>query len=343
MDPDNHKRILVTGAAGFIGFHLSRKLMGLGYDVTGIDNVNDYYDVRLKRDRLSVLQGTPGKFSFSELDLTNKVSLENLFANSSFDYVVNLAAQAGVRYSLINPDAYLESNLRGFLNILECCRHHKPKHLLYASSSSVYGANKKMPFTIHDNTDHPLTLYAASKKSNELMAHSYSSLFGIPTTGLRFFTVYGPFGRPDMAMFIFTKAILEDQPIDLFNDGKMTRDFTYVDDIVETIVRLVPHIAKPNPDWDAMNPEPSTSLAPYRIYNVGNNRPVDLPYFVSLIEEKLGKKATMKYAPIQSGDVPKTFAGVDELSELGFRPSTPVEVGVGKFVDWYLNYYKIRK
>lgn len=339
-----HKKVLVTGSAGFIGFHLSNKLMDLGYDVTGIDNLNDYYDVQLKRDRLAILTRRSDKFSFVEINLTDKTGLERLFSNIGFDYVVNLAAQAGVRYSLVNPYAYLESNLQGFLNILECCRHHKIKHLVYASSSSVYGANRKMPFSVHHNVDHPLSLYAASKKSNELMAHTYSTLFNVPTTGLRFFTVYGPFGRPDMALFIFTKAILEGKPIDVFNHGKMRRDFTYVDDIVESISRLVPHIAKPNPEWDGMRPDPATSFAPYRIYNIGNNKPVELMAFINAIEKKLGKEAKKNLLPIQEGDVPETFADVEDLiREVDFKPNTSIETGIGNFIDWYVDYYKIKK
>jgi UDP-glucuronate 4-epimerase len=338
------KKVLVTGSAGFIGFHLSNKLMDLGYDVTGIDSLNDYYDVQLKRDRLSILQKRTSEFTFKELNLTDRKGLEKLFVDSSFDYVVNLAAQAGVRYSLVNPYAYLESNLHGFLNILECCRHNKIKHLVYASSSSVYGANKKMPFSVHHNVDHPLSLYAASKKSNELMAHTYSSMFGVPTTGLRFFTVYGPFGRPDMALFIFTKAILEGKPIDVFNYGKMGRDFTYVADIVESISRLVPHIAAPNAEWDAMKPDPGTSFAPYRIYNIGNNAPVELMKFISAIEAKLGKTAEKNLLPLQAGDVPETFADVEDLQrEVDFKPNTSIETGIDKFIDWYLDYYKIKK
>lgn len=335
-------KILVTGAAGFIGFHLSRKLLNGGYTVTGIDNINDYYDVNLKHARLEILRKTEG-FTFQQLDLTNKEGLDTLFAENRFDYVVNLAAQAGVRYSLINPYAYLESNIKGFLNILECCRHNSIKHLIYASSSSVYGANRKMPFSVHHNVDHPISLYAASKKSNELMAHNYSALFNLPTTGLRFFTVYGPFGRPDMALFLFTKAILEGKPIDVFNHGKMRRDFTYVDDIVESITRLVPTIAKPSQGWNGMTPDPATSFAPYRIFNIGNNNPVELGYFIEVIEKKLGKKAKKNLLPIQDGDVPETYADVDDLMRaVDFKPATSIEAGVGKFIDWYLEYYKIK-
>jgi UDP-glucuronate 4-epimerase len=336
------QNVLVTGAGGFIGFHLSRKLTSLGYRVVGIDNLNDYYDVNLKKSRLEILKQNPA-FTFQATDLTNKSEIDALFKTHEFPYVVNLAAQAGVRYSLINPYAYLESNLHGFLNILEGCRHNHVKHLVYASSSSVYGANKKMPFSVHNNVDHPLSLYAASKKANELMAHTYSSLYDLPTTGLRFFTVYGPFGRPDMALFLFTKAILEGKPIDVYNHGKMKRDFTYVDDIVESIARLVPHIAKPNPSWDGMTPDPATSFAPYRVYNIGNNSPVELLHFIEAIEKKLGKKAVKNLMPLQEGDVPETFADVDDLMrEVDFKPSTPIETGIGNFIEWYVSYYKVK-
>ncbi len=332
--------VLVTGAAGFIGFHLTQKLSSQGYDVIGLDNLNDYYDVRLKESRLAILTANP-RFRFHQLELADGKLIEELFDQYRFDYVVNLAAQAGVRYSLINPHAYLESNLHGFLNILEACRNHSVKHLVYASSSSVYGANKKIPFSVHDNVDHPISLYAATKKSNELMAHTYSSLFNLPTTGLRFFTVYGPYGRPDMALYIFTKAILEGQPINIYNHGQMRRDFTYVDDIVECISRLVPKIAAPNKKWDGKNPDPATSFAPYRIYNIGNNQPVDLLHFIEVIEEKLGKKAIRNLMPIQEGDVPETYADVDDLMrEVDFKPATPIAVGIGKFIDWYLAYHK---
>jgi UDP-glucuronate 4-epimerase len=335
--------ILVTGAAGFIGFHLSKRLCEMGYLVVGIDNLNDYYDVHLKNSRLELLRRSQG-FTFQHLDLTDKKRIDELFALSNFRYVVNLAAQAGVRYSLINPYAYTESNLHGFLNILEACRHCSIEHLVYASSSSVYGANKKMPFSTHDNVDHPISLYAASKKSNELMAHTYSALYNLPTTGLRFFTVYGPYGRPDMALFLFTKAILAGKPIEVFNNGLMKRDFTYVDDIVEGITRLVTHVAKPNITWNGMEPDAATSFAPYRLYNIGNNQPVELMQFIEVIEEKLGKKAIKNLMPIQEGDVPETYADVDDLiREVDFKPSTPIEVGVEKFIDWYLEYYKVGK
>lgn len=334
--------VLVTGAAGFIGFHLSRKLCSLGYKVTGIDNLNDYYSVELKQTRLAILKSHAG-FSFHQIDLTDREGINALFERNEFSYVVNLAAQAGVRYSLVNPHAYLESNLHGFLNILEVCRHKKVQHLIYASSSSVYGANKKIPFSVHHNVDHPISLYAASKKSNELMAHTYSALFNLPTTGLRFFTVYGPYGRPDMALYIFTKAILEGKPIDVFNNGQMRRDFTYVDDIVESIARLLPHIPKPNKNWDPMLPDPATSFAPYRIFNIGNNQPVPLMKFIDVLEEKLGKKAIRNLMPIQEGDVPETYADVDDLMrEVDFKPSTSIEEGIEKFVNWYAEYHNIK-
>lgn len=336
------QKVLVTGAAGFIGFHLTQKLTRLGYYVIGIDNLNDYYDVNLKKSRLEILQKLPG-FTFVQTDLTDKKQIDELFKEHQFPYVVNLAAQAGVRYSIINPYAYLESNLHGFLNILEACRHNKVQHLVYASSSSVYGANKYMPFSVHHNVDHPLSLYAASKKSNELMAHTYSTLYNLPTTGLRFFTVYGPYGRPDMALFIFTKAIIEGKPIDVYNEGKMKRDFTYVDDIVESIARLVPHVAKPNPSWNGMKPDPATSFAPYRVYNIGNNSPVQLMHFIETIEKKLGKKAVKNLMPLQDGDVPETFADVDDLMrEVDFKPSTSIETGISNFIDWYISYFKVK-
>lgn len=332
--------ILVTGAAGFIGFHLSRKLCSLGYAVTGIDNLNDYYEVSLKEARLGILKNTEG-FSFHKLDITDKKAIDSLFEKSKFKYVVNLAAQAGVRYSLTNPYAYLESNLHGFLNILEACRHNKVEHLVYASSSSVYGANKTMPFSVHHNVDHPISLYAATKKSNELMAHTYSALFNLPTTGLRFFTVYGPYGRPDMALFIFTKAILEGKPIEVYNHGKMKRDFTYVDDIVEGIVRLIPTVPKGEKSWNGVTPDAASSFAPYRLYNIGNNSPVELMHFIEVIEDKLGKKAVKNLLPIQEGDVPETYADVEALTEaVGFKPSTSIETGIGNFISWYKEYYK---
>jgi len=334
--------ILVTGAAGFIGFHLSKQLINNGYQVVGIDNLNDYYDPNLKLSRLNLLKQLP-QFQFEQLDLVQKKEIDKLFQRTPFQCVINLAAQAGVRYSLQNPYAYLESNLHGFLNILEACRHNKTGHLIYASSSSVYGANRQMPFSIHHNVDHPISLYAATKKSNELMAHTYSALYSIPTTGLRFFTVYGPYGRPDMALFLFTKAIIEGKPIDVYNHGKMKRDFTYVDDIVESIVRLVKHVPYGNKNWSGFQPDPATSFAPYRVFNIGNNSPVELLHFIEVIEEKLGKKAIKKFLPLQDGDVPETFADVDDLIEaVDFKPATTIEAGVGKFIDWYVDYYNVK-
>ncbi len=334
------KRVLVTGAAGFIGFHLSKRLCAAGYEVTGIDSINDYYDVRLKHDRLAVLKDHPS-FTFHKMALEDKAGIDSLFGESGFDYVVNLAAQAGVRYSLTNPYAYIDSNIHGFLNILEACRHHAIKHLVYASSSSVYGANTAMPFSVHDNVDHPLSLYAATKKSNELMAHTYSNLYDLPTTGLRFFTVYGPFGRPDMALFLFTKAILENKPIDVYNHGKMKRDFTYIDDIVTGIERLIPAIPSGNPEWSGDSPDPGTSFAPYRIFNIGNNSPVQLMEFIEAIEEALGQEAVKNYMPLQPGDVPATYADVQDLMDVvDFKPATSIREGVGKFIDWYRDYYK---
>jgi UDP-glucuronate 4-epimerase len=340
MDLDS--TVLITGAAGFIGFHLSKVLCRKGYKVVGVDNLNDYYDVNLKNARLALLQSQPN-FTFEKADLVDYTTLERIFKSSQVKYVVNLAAQAGVRYSLTNPHAYLESNLRGFLNILEICRHQKVQHLIYASSSSVYGANKKMPFSVHDNVDHPISLYAASKKSNELMAHTYSALFNLPTTGLRFFTVYGPYGRPDMALFLFTKAIVEGRSIDVFNNGKMRRDFTFVDDIVESIGRLISKSPTPDKNWSGMTPDPATSFAPYRVYNIGNNTPVELLRFIEIIEEKLGKKAIKNFLPLQDGDVPETYADVDDLMrDIDFKPATPIEVGVAKFIDWYKEYYHVK-
>jgi UDP-glucuronate 4-epimerase len=336
------KLILVTGAAGFIGFHLCNKLLQQGYTVVGLDNMNDYYDVRLKQSRLGILERHPS-FTFKKVDLTNKKLLDTQFDEYNFPYVVNLAAQAGVRYSITNPYAYLNSNIVSFLNILEACRHHDVQHLIYASSSSVYGANTKMPFSTHQNVDHPLSLYAATKKSNELMAHTYSALYNLPTTGLRFFTAYGPYGRPDMALFLFTKAILEGKPIDVYNNGKMKRDFTYVDDIVEAVTRLVPMVATPNKEWSGDHPDPATSFAPYRIFNVGNNKAVELTRFIEVIEDNLGKKAIKNLAPLHDGDVPETFADVEDLMEVvDFKPSTSIEAGIKKFVDWYKNYYEVK-
>ncbi len=331
--------ILVTGAAGFIGFHLSNRLLQRGDSVVGLDNLNNYYNVQLKRDRLAQLTSQAG-FSFHELELADRGAIEQLFQQQKFDKVVNLAAQAGVRYSLQNPHAYVDSNLVGFVNILEGCRHSGVKHLVYASSSSVYGANTEMPFSIHHNVDHPVSLYAATKKANELMAHTYSHLYDLATTGLRFFTVYGPWGRPDMALFLFTKAILEGQPIDVFNHGKMRRDFTYIDDIVEGVVRVTDHIPQANSDWSGDHPDPGTSRARYRIYNIGNNQPVELEYFIATLEKALGKTARKNLLPLQPGDVPATYADVDDLmQDVGFRPATPIEVGIDRFVKWYREYF----
>ncbi|MDZ4716515.1 MAG: NAD-dependent epimerase [Cytophagales bacterium] len=335
------QKTLVTGAAGFIGFHLSLNLLEAGEAVVGLDNLNDYYDVSLKQARLSILSKHPG-FSFVQLDLTDKPGLDALFGREKFATVVNLAAQAGVRYSIENPYAFLDSNLTGFLNLLEACRHAPPRHLIFASSSSVYGASKQIPFSVHGNVDHPLALYAASKKANELMAHAYSNLYKIPVTGLRFFTVYGPYGRPDMALFLFTKAILEGKPIEVFNQGRMKRDFTYVSDIVEAIVRLIPKHPQENPAWDPLHPDPATSFAPYRIFNIGNNQPVELLRFIEILEEKLGRKAEKNLLPIQPGDVEETFADISGLErEIDFRPSTTIEDGIDKFVNWYRSFYKI--
>lgn len=333
-------KILVTGAAGFIGFHLSQKLCAANWDVIGLDNLNEYYDISLKNNRLNLL--LPNKnFKFYKADLIDKMTISKIFDEEKFDYVVNLAAQAGVRYSLINPYAYLDSNLTGFLNILEGCRNNPVKHLIYASSSSVYGANTKMPFSVHDNVDHPVSLYAATKKANELMAHTYSNLYKLPTTGLRFFTVYGPWGRPDMALFIFTRCIAEGKPIDVYNNGNMKRDFTYIDDIVDGIIKLIPHIAGPNINWDSNEPDSASSFAPYKLFNIGNNQPVELLRFIELIENKLGKKAIKNLLPIQPGDVPATYADVDDLiTSVGFKPNTPIEIGIGKFVEWFKIYYK---
>ncbi len=334
-------KILVTGAAGFIGFHLSRKLCDNDWEVAGLDNLNDYYDVNLKKDRLQILKSNKN-FMFHKVDMNERESIKKLFEEEKFDYVVNLAAQAGVRYSLKNPYSYIDTNISGFLNILEGCRHNPVKHLIYASSSSVYGANTKMPFSVHDNVDHPVSLYAATKKANELMAHTYSNLYKINTTGLRFFTVYGPWGRPDMALFIFTKNIVEGKPIDVYNNGKMRRDFTYVDDIVDGIIKLIPNIPGPNPDWNGDNPDSATSFAPYKLYNIGNNQPVELMRFIEVLEENLGKKGIKNFMPIQPGDVPATYADVDDLmAAVGFKPSTSIEDGISRFVNWYKDYYKI--
>ncbi len=332
-------KILITGTAGFIGSHLSKKLIKQGHEVIGIDNINDYYDVTIKEDRLKSI-GTKN-FTFYKINLEDDFEMNKIFEDEKPQVVINLAAQAGVRYSLENPRAYIDSNIVGFTNILECSRHHKVEHLIYASSSSVYGANTSKPFSTSDNIDHPLSLYAATKKSNELMAHTYSHLYNLPTTGLRFFTVYGPWGRPDMALFKFTKAIVNDEEIDVYNYGNMMRDFTYVDDIVEAISRLVEKPAQPNPEWSGANPDPSSSYAPYKIYNIGNNSPVRLMEFVEAIENKLGKKAKKNYMDLQPGDVPETYANVDDLfKNIEFKPETSIQDGVNQFVDWYLNYYK---
>lgn len=334
-------KILVTGAAGFIGFHLSKRFLARGDEVVGVDNLNDYYDVNIKLNRLKMNEGSE-KFTFIKMDIADRDAMEKLFAEHSFDRVVNLAAQAGVRYSIENPRAYIDSNIVGFTNILEACRHNKVAHLSYASSSSVYGANTKQPFSEHDNIDHPLSLYAASKKANELMAHTYSNLYNLPTTGLRFFTVYGPWGRPDMALFKFTKGILEDTPIDIYNNGDMIRDFTYIDDIVEGVVRVTDKIPEPNPDWSGDAPDPATSFAPYRVYNIGNNSPVKLMEFVEAIEDAIGKKAIKNLMPMQAGDVAATRADTAALSaDTGFKPDTSVKDGINRFVTWYREYFQV--
>lgn len=334
-------KILITGAAGFIGSTLSRKLLNLNHEIVGIDNLNDYYSVSLKESRLELIENI--NFTFYKTNLEDNIAIDEIFKVEKPDVVVNLAAQAGVRYSIENPRAYIDSNIVGFMNILESSRHNEVKHLIYASSSSVYGANTSLPFSVHDNIDHPLSLYAATKKANELMAHTYSSLYNIPTTGLRFFTVYGPWGRPDMALFMFTKNILEGKPINVFNNGEMMRDFTYVDDIVEAITRLVEKPAQPNPEWTGENPDPGTSYAPYKIYNIGNNSPVRLMDFIEAIEEKTGKKAIKNFMPLQAGDVPATYANVEDLyRDIDFQPETNIKDGVGKFVDWYVSYYGVK-
>lgn len=332
-------KFLVTGAAGFIGFHVSRRLLDRGDQVVGLDNLNDYYDVRLKYDRLTQLDGQT-QFRLVKADLADRAALQELFETERPEVVIHLAAQAGVRYSLENPHAYVDSNLVGFINILEGCRHHGVRHLAYASSSSVYGANTHMPFSVHHNVDHPVSLYAATKKANELMAHTYSHLYRLPTTGLRFFTVYGPWGRPDMALFKFTQAILAGQPIDVYNHGRMQRDFTYIDDIVEGVVRVADRVAAANSAWSGDAPDPGTSLAPYRIYNIGNHQPVELLYFIEVLEKCLGQQAEKRLLPIQAGDVPATYADVDDLMrDVGFQPATPIEEGIARFVAWYREYY----
>jgi UDP-glucuronate 4-epimerase len=334
-------KILLTGAAGFIGSTTTHRLLARGDEVVGLDNLNDYYSVQLKRDRLARLEGKPG-FRFVHLDVADRDSMARLFAAERFDRVIHLAAQAGVRYSLQNPQAYVDANVVGFMNILEGCRHHAVQHLVYASSSSVYGGNTKMPFSEHDSVDHPVSMYAATKKANELMAHTYSHLFGLPTTGLRFFTVYGPWGRPDMALFLFTKAILEGRPIDVFNHGNMQRDFTYVDDIVEGVIRVLDRVATPDPDYRPDTPDPGTSNAPYRVFNIGNHQPVPLLDFIAAIEDALGLKAEKNLLPLQDGDVPATYADVEALTAwTGFAPKTDIRTGIGRFVDWYRGYYRV--
>ncbi len=332
-------KILVTGAAGFIGMHLSKRLLERGDEVVGIDNLNDYYEVQLKHDRLKQLDGFE-KFTFIKMDMADREAMTALFKEQQFNKVMNLAAQAGVRYSLENPLAYVDSNLVGFANILEGCRHNKVEHLVYASSSSVYGSNTDMPFSVHDNVDHPVSLYAATKKSGELMAHTYSHLYDLPTTGLRFFTVYGPWGRPDMSPSLFAGAILRDEAINVFNEGKMQRDFTYIDDIVEGVIRVIDKVATPNEEYDKSSPDPATSYAPFRVYNIGNNEPVELMEFIETIENAVGKKAQKNMMGMQDGDVVATYANIDALIEaVGFKPATPLKEGIQKFVDWYKSYH----
>jgi UDP-glucuronate 4-epimerase len=333
--------IVVTGAAGFIGFHLTKRLLDSGKIVHGVDNLNDYYDVGIKKDRLAILMKY-STFNFYKIDLESYQHLSKIFETNTIDIVVNLAAQAGVRYSLTNPFAYVNSNLVGFINILECCRHHRVKHLVFASSSSVYGANTKMPFSVHHNVDHPVSLYAATKKANELMAHTYSHLYDLACTGLRFFTVYGPWGRPDMALFLFTKAILEEEPIKVFNHGKMLRDFTYIDDIIEGVIRIMAKIPAPDPRWNGNAPDPGTSYARYRNYNIGNNQPIELSDFILEIEKALNKKAKRQYLDLQPGDVPATYADIEDLErDVGFRPRTALKMGIARFIAWYKEYYHV--
>ncbi len=337
-----YQKVLVTGVAGFIGFHLAKRLLKDGCQVIGIDNMNPYYEVTLKEARLEELKNE-STFSFYKLDLSDRKQLGDVFDGSEFDVVANMAAQAGVRYSIENPYAYVDSNLVGFVNILECCRHHQAKHLVFASSSSVYGANARMPFSVHHNVDHPVSLYAATKKANELMAHTYSHLYQLRCTGLRFFTVYGPWGRPDMALFLFTKAILEDKPIKVFNNGKMQRDFTYIDDIIEGVVRVMGRLPEANPTWNGDAPDPGTSYSPYKVYNIGNHNPVELLKFIEVIENVLGKKARKEFMELQPGDVVATYADVDDLMEdVGFKPATPIETGIKRFVEWFKDYYGYR-
>jgi UDP-glucuronate 4-epimerase len=336
------KDVLVTGAAGFIGYHLSRRLLDAGCRVVGLDNLNPYYSVKLKQDRLRQLE-SQANFRFARTDLADRAGMEGIFSAQRFDAVVHLAAQAGVRYSLQNPQAYIDANIVGFMNVLEGCRHHGVTHLVFASSSSVYGANTAMPFSVHHNVDHPVSLYAATKKANELMAHTYSHLYGLNCTGLRFFTVYGPWGRPDMALFLFTDAILNGRPIQVFNHGRMQRDFTYIDDIVEGVVRVTGSLPKPNPAWSGARPDPGTSYAPYKIYNIGNNQPVELSRFIHVLEEVLGVQTVKEYLDIQPGDVPATYADVDDLTaDVGFKPATPIEEGIRRFVGWYKSYFGVQ-
>ncbi len=335
------KKILVTGAAGFIGAHLSRRLIAAGAEVVGLDNLNDYYDPQLKRARMAALAEGEG-FTHVDMELADRAAIAGLFSEHRFDAVVNLAAQAGVRYSLINPHSYVDTNIVGFVNLLEGCRHSGVGHFVYASSSSVYGANTRMPFSVHDNVDHPVSLYAASKKANELMAHTYSHLFGLPTTGLRFFTVYGPWGRPDMALFLFTRAILAGRPIDVFNNGNMERDFTYIDDIVEGVFRVIHKVPEGNPAWQGDAPDPATSYCPYRVYNIGNNSKEQLLRYIEVLEDCLGQKAEMNFLPMQPGDVPATYADVDDLvRDFDYKPGTTLEYGIGRFVDWYRGYFRV--
>jgi UDP-glucuronate 4-epimerase len=336
-------KVLVTGAAGFIGFHVARRLLGRGDEVVGLDNLNAYYDPQLKRARLALLTAET-RFRFAELDLADDRAMADLFGRERFERVVHLAAQAGVRYSIEDPRAYVRSNVAGTLNVLEGCRHNAAQHLVYASTSSVYGANTDMPFSVHRGANHPLSFYAATKRANELMAHNYSALFGIPTTGLRFFTVYGPWGRPDMALFRFTRNILEGKPIDVFNHGRHKRDFTYIDDIAEGVVRVVDRPAAPDPRWNSSAPDPASSSAPFRLYNIGNHQPVELMRYIEVIEDCLGRKAEKNLLPLQPGDVPETFADIDDLvADVGYRPATPIEVGVRAFVDWFCEYYGYRR
>jgi UDP-glucuronate 4-epimerase len=337
----SNNAILLTGAAGFIGFHVAQRLLSAGREVVGLDSLNNYYDPKLKEARLNILKRQPN-FIFVKLDLANRAATKSLFAEHRFPVVIHLAAQAGVRYSLQNPYAYVDANIEGFVNVLEGCRHNDCRHLLFASSSSVYGANTKLPFSVQDNVDHPISLYAVSKKANELMAHAYSHLYGTPATGLRFFTVYGPWGRPDMATFIFAKAILSGKPIKLFNHGNMRRDFTYIDDVVEAIVRLMDRPPQGNPEWSSDKPDPSTSAAPWKLYNIGNNRPEELMHVVSLLEKEFGRTAIKEMLPMQLGDVPATYADIEDLArDIGFRPVTTIEDGVGRFAKWFREFHKV--